>query len=206
MSSTPQTLNIVQYNVNKSRNRVMTAFFRAVDPRTHHVMAVQEPWRNPQMPTSVRPPNYHLFYPLHSDTRVCFYVSKELDPDQWSVQEHSPDFITLTIQLECGPLHIHNCYNEPPKLATSRELGVLRLLPQALHATGQHVLVGDFNLHHPMWSGVAMPTQHALADDLIEIALQADLELVLPPGSITWRLRQSMNTLDLAFTTSATAA
>ena len=158
------------------------------------------------MPTSVRPPNYHLFYPLRSDTRVCFYVSKELNPERWAVHEHSPDLITLTLQLESGPLHIHNCYNEPPKLATSRELGVLRLLPQALQAIGQHVLVGDFNLHHPMWSGVAMPTQHALADDLIDIALQADLELVLPPGSITWRLRQSMSTLDLAFATSSTAA
>lgn len=82
------------------------------------------------------------------------------------MREHSPDLITLTLQLETGPLHIHNCYNEPP----SKELGVLRLLPQALKATGQHILVGAFNLYHPMWSEVAMPTQHALADGLIDIA------------------------------------
>lgn len=32
MSSPPQTLNIVQYNVHKSRNRVMSVFFRHVTP------------------------------------------------------------------------------------------------------------------------------------------------------------------------------
>ena len=206
MNSTTQNLNIVQYNVNKSRNRVMSAFFQAVDPKVHHVLAIQEPWRNPQMPTSVRPPNYHLIYPLRPDTRVCFYISKALDPDKWKVKEHSPDLLTLTLRLDDRTLNIHNCYNQPPKLATSRELGVLRDLRDALQSSGEHIIVGDFNLHHPLWGGVLLPTQHALADDLIDIALEANLELMLPPGTITWRARQSMSTLDLVFATPTTAA
>ncbi len=182
MNSTPQTLNIVQYNVNKSRNRVMSAFFQAVDPKKHHILAIQEPWRNPQMPTTVRPPNYHLVYPLRHDTRVCFYVSKVLDPDKWKVKEHSPDLLTLTLSLGSETLHIHNCYNQPPKLATSREQGVLRELPRALDSHGEHILLGDFNLHHPMWGGVLLPTQHALVDDLIDITLHASLQLTLAAG------------------------
>ncbi|KAF4546999.1 Hypothetical protein D9617_74g064610 [Elsinoe fawcettii] len=129
MNNTPQTLNIGQYNVNKSRSRVMTAFFHAVDPSRHRILALQEPWRNPQMPTSIRPPNYHLYYPLSKDTRVCFYISKTLDTDRWTVKEHSPDLVSLTLQLKNTTLHIHNCYNQPPTLATSEEMGVLRLLP-----------------------------------------------------------------------------
>ena len=173
MNSTPQTLNIVQYNVNKSRNRVMSAFFQAVDPKKHHILAIQEPWRNPQMPTTIRPPNYHLVYPLRHDTRVCFYVSKVLDPNKWKVTEHSPDLLTLTINLD-------------------DDRGVLQLLPPALDMAGEHILLGDFNLHHPMWGGVLLPTQHALSDDLIDITLRTSLQLILPPGSITWHARQTL--------------
>lgn len=205
MSRTPQTLNIVQYNVNKSRNRVMSAFLQAVDPKSHHILAFQEPWKNPQMPTTLRSPNYHLVYPPHVDTRVCFFVSKVLDRDCWETKEHSPDLLTLTLRTDNKTLHIHNCYNQPPKLATSRYLGVLQRLPEALNCDGEHILLGDFNLHHPSWGGVLLPTQHALADDLIDITIRANLQLTLPPGSITWRIRHSMSTLDLVFATGSTA-
>ena len=56
MLDTTETLNTIQYNVNKSRNRVMTPMFKSLDPERHHILAVQEPWRNPQMPTTSRPP------------------------------------------------------------------------------------------------------------------------------------------------------
>lgn len=148
MSRTPRTLNIVKLNANKSRNRMMTAFFRTLDPRTHHILAVQEPWRNPQLPTSVRLPQNHPLFPLRSDTCVCLYINKELNPERWAVREHSPDLVTLTIQLEGGPLYIHNCYIEPPKLAARQKLGVLRLLPQALQVTSQHVLVYPLQVIH----------------------------------------------------------
>jgi hypothetical protein len=70
MLDTIQTLNIIQYNMNKSRNRVMTSMFKSLDPERHHVLAVQGPWRNPQMPTTSRSPNYRLIYPLSKETRV----------------------------------------------------------------------------------------------------------------------------------------
>jgi hypothetical protein len=150
MLDTTQTLNTIQYNVNKSRNRVMTSMFKSLDPERHHVLAVQEPWRNPQMPTTSRPPNYHLIYPLSKETRVCFYVSKAINQNEWATTEHSPDLVTLTIYLGGRTLHIHNCYNPLPKLLTSRNLATLQLLPQALAHPGEHILVGDFNLHHPL--------------------------------------------------------
>lgn len=150
MLDTIQTLNIIQYNVNKSRNRVMTSMSKSLNPERHHILALQEPWRNPQMQTTGRPPNYHLIYPLSKETRVCFYVSKAIDHNKWETTEHSPDLVTLTIHLGGRTLHIHNCYNPPPKLLTSRNLATLQLLPRALDRPGEHLLVGDFNLHHPL--------------------------------------------------------
>lgn len=43
MLDTTETLNIIQYNVNKSRNRVMTSMFKSLSPEKHHILAVQEP-------------------------------------------------------------------------------------------------------------------------------------------------------------------
>lgn len=107
----------------------------------------------------------------------------------------------LTIHLSSRTLHIHNCYNPPPKLLTSRSFATLELLPQALSYPGEHVLVGDFNLHHPLWGGTLLPTQHTLADDLIETTTNSNMELILPQGTVTWRSGGSMSTLDLAFAT-----
>lgn len=63
------------------------------------------------MLTTSRPPNYHLIYPMSKETRVCFYVSKAIDHNKWDTTEHSPDLVTLTIQLGDRTLYIHNCYN-----------------------------------------------------------------------------------------------
>jgi hypothetical protein len=92
--------------------------------------------------------------------------------------------VTLTVYLGSRKLHIHNCYNPPPKLLTSRNLATLQLLPQALSHSGEHILVGDFDLHHPLWGGTLLPTQHTLADDLIEATAHSKMELILPQGTV----------------------
>jgi hypothetical protein len=202
MLNTIQTLNITRLNMNKSRNRAMTFMFKSLNPERHHILAVQEPWRNLQMPTTSRPPNYHLIYLVSKETRVCFYVSKAIGHKKWETTEHSPGLVTLTIHLDGRTLHIHSCYNPPPKPLTSRNLATLQLLPQALDHPGEHLLIGDFNLHHPLWGGTMLPTQHTLSDILIETTVQSNLQLILPQGTVTWRSGNSMSTLHLSFATS----
>ena len=137
MNKHDKTINIIQHNVNKSRDRVMHALNRTMHPDRHHIIAIQELWRNPKMCSTLKPPNYHLIYPEHTDTRVCFYFSKRLNVLKWDAKEHSPDLITLTLHLKHQDLHIHNCYNQPPKLATSHVLGVLHDLPLVLSKAGE---------------------------------------------------------------------
>lgn len=60
--------------------------FKSMSPERHHILAVQEPWRNPQMQTTVRPPNSHLVYRLSKEIRVCFYVSKAIDHNKWELR------------------------------------------------------------------------------------------------------------------------
>ena len=62
---------------------------------------------------------------------------------------------------------------------------MLTVLAEALIQPGEHVVVGDFNLHHPYWCGPFRVTQHAMADVLLNIGEQHDLEQMLPAGTIT---------------------
>ena len=59
-----------------------------------------------------------------------------------------------------------------------------------------------FNFHYLMWGGVFLPTQRALADDLIDATVQADMQLVVPQGTINMAYeRESMSPPDLEFAT-----
>jgi exonuclease III len=194
-----RSLTILQYNVNKSKDRVMLPFLQALNPKDHHIIAVQEPWRNPRVQDTAKHPGYHTIYPPTDRTRTCFYVSRDIDPGKWHHTIHSPDLITVTINSDIGPIHIHNCYNPPPGSYTSQAAGTLPLLPSILHQDGEHILVGDFNLHHPLWGGIGSPTQHTVADALIEHTAEAGLSLALPQGSITWETRGASSTIDLVF-------
>jgi endonuclease/exonuclease/phosphatase family metal-dependent hydrolase len=73
------------------------------------------------------------------------------------------------------------------------------LLPVLLQRRGEHIVLGDFNLHHPLWSGLGNPTIHLAAEPLIEMVYGAGLSLITPPGQPTWRARTASSTIDLTF-------
>ncbi|KAI1003132.1 hypothetical protein K3495_g5078 [Podosphaera aphanis] len=197
-----KTLNIIQYNVNRSKNKVQHHFLQNLDPSRHQVVALQEPWRHPTEKTSIKHPAYHLVFPDGIKGRTCIYVSKQLAVDKWRV-EKSPnangDITSISIQTDRGKIYITNINNPPPLSHSSKELGTLKYLPEFLSKEGQHILVGDFNLHHPRWGGKAVLSHHKLAEYLIDILGNKDMELVLPEGTITWSNRGSQSTLDLVF-------
>ena len=78
------------------------------------------------------------------------------------------------------------------------ELGTLTILRKCLQEPADsHIVLGDFNLHHPLWNGLARHTQHAAADILIDIARNTSLELATECGIITWKLRGLHSIIDL---------
>ncbi|KAI0995171.1 hypothetical protein K3495_g13010, partial [Podosphaera aphanis] len=195
--------NHVEYNVNKSKDRVQQYFLHELDPRKHHLVAIQEPWRNPTDNTTVRHPAYHLVFPGDTRGRTCIYVSKHLAVDKWRVEtapaDAEGDITSISLRTNHGKVWVHSIYNPPPLHRASRDLGTLQWIPQILAQDGHHVLVGDFNLHHPRWGGKAVVTHHKLAEDLIDMLGEKNIELILPEGTITWSNRGSQSTLDLTF-------
>lgn len=175
------------------------------DPRAYEfdIIAVQEPWRNRYTPTSYCPSQwpFYLAYPPYNNTRVCCYINKKLNLDSWNVTNHSADFQTITIRLEDNsrPMDIHNIYHPSPRTFESQLEGTLTLLPEHLRRNAISIVLGDFNLHHPMWSKPERAAFHAAADSFLDIARDYSLSLVTPPGMTTWSERGSESTIDLVF-------
>lgn len=159
------------------------------DPKRqdYDIVAIQEPWKNPFGATTLSShrSGFHLLYRPGGDTRVCFYVNEKIDPNSWEVEYPSADLCTLKIQVQSGNakelIYIHNVYNPSPASYSSTESpSTLPEVKRALNANpnAEHLLLGDFNLHHPYWSGTSRLTQHAAADQLLDIISGPDMELL----------------------------
>ena len=202
--SNSKEFNILQYNTNKSGEQVQIPFMQQLDPETHHIVAIQEPWLNTQTKGRVKSfPGYYSVQPAGEVPRVAIYVSKSLAQESWEAQMYSEDLIGVRINQGDQGIHILNCYN-PSGPTTDRELGTLPLAREAVNRFPQDqcLLLGDFNLHHQRWGAQTATNQHWASGFLIEMTEQAGLEILLEPGTVTWERNQSIQTIDLFFASS----
>ena len=206
-------LKILQYNVQKKKDAVMAPLLEDESARDIDVFAIQEPSRNSMNGTSFNPSSSR-FYLAHSgepEARTCFYISKRLDPEKWKVSYRGFDLCSLRLLLQ-GPriagtpegedivVWIHNVYNPSPVSLTSQDSpSTIPLLGEALQEEGEHIAVGDFNLHHPQWNNPGRYSYHAMADTLLELTEAYEMEIGLPEGSVTWQGRGSQSAIDLSF-------
>lgn len=205
------TLKILQYNVHKSKDKVMASLLR--DPRIHEfdILAIQEPWRNPFTATTHHPAKdkFHLCYPPGDEegpARVCFFINKTMDHTKWRYEESTRDLCTIIIdpgaEHQGEPrLAIHNIYN-PPKAANNRR-STLPSTRRALdkHRTTEQILLGDFNLHHPLWGGQDVMVTDPEPEDLIDIMEEFALHSTLLPGTVAYEEGRSQSTSDLCLMT-----
>ena len=197
-------LNILQYNARKSRETVMISFLQDKRVKEFDILAIQEPWHNTYIPTTYNPREscFYLAFPTQDTSRVCFYINKKINPNTWEASFPTGDTGTLQIWKDdtrsSTALTIHNIYN-PSESYSSRKEGSLTSVRRMLSAGSPQICLGDFNLHHPYWSGPARPTQHRAADTLIDLMESANMTLTIPPGTITWEARDAYSTIDLVF-------
>lgn len=218
-NNSTQNIRILQYNVNKSRTKVLMGLLQDPEIASYDIIATQEPWRNPinDLPYNPRQSPFYTSDQGHKDSRICTYINKRIRTDKWTETHHSKDLSTVTLQIRderTSPdtytiriINIHNVYNQQSSYSETQETESLRTLRRALEMPGEHVVLGDLNLHHPSWGGPSYPLQHKLADTLLDIVREADMELILPEGTITRDCQKGstheQTTIDLVFATSA---
>ncbi|KAF1923273.1 uncharacterized protein M421DRAFT_15700, partial [Didymella exigua CBS 183.55] len=104
---------------------------------------------------------FHLCCPAEEEvgpTQVCFFINRRLDHKKWQFKEHSRDICLLTLefgddQQERQHIAIHSIYNLARR--SKSDGTVLSDIRTVLHnnQANKQILLGDFNLHHPMWGG-----------------------------------------------------
>src|SRR5436190_10124768 len=119
MSNKPN-LAILQYNVWKSREKVMASFLRDKAIEEFDIIAIQEPWKNPYQNTTHNPCSHHfdLVYHDSHEARICTLINKRIPKSKWTAFHHSPDLTTIKIEGVSGrgedSVQVHNIYNPSP--------------------------------------------------------------------------------------------
>lgn len=207
---------ILQYNIRKEKDGVMAPLLEDKEVKDIDILAIQEPCGHPINQTSYNlgSSGFHLVHLGGPGVRTCFYVNKKIDTDSWEPVYRGGDLCSLKMTLEPerrigqgGSLEtspkavwIHNVYNPSPVSHESNDSpSTLPLVEEALSQEGEHILLGDFNLHHTQWNNKGRYTYHRMADRLVEIVADHGMELGLPEDSVTWRSRGAESTIDLIF-------
>ncbi len=220
-----EKLNILQYNVRKSGNRVMAPLL--ADPRVSHffLLAIQEPFHN-SFNYSTHNPSYtsfHLFHPGVEKLRVCFFINKSVNATSWSGDFPSPDYGYLQLKSMvpgARDIIIHNIYRPQGSSsfisnfsqdsdssdlfsAAANTSDVFSLLHNTLLDTSaEHILLGDLNLHHPLWGEDNSKTD-TLSEIFISFFNAHFHQLLLPRGTITWFDESNETTIDLVLASPA---
>ena len=70
------------------------------------------------------------------------------------------------------------------------------------------IVLGDFNLHHPLWSTIHNPPSYRITQsrDLLSMIEEFHLHLLTVPGTITHRWNGGTSTIDLTFSSDGVAS
>ena len=207
-----KVLRVLQYNLHRRLNAVQTPFLSDRRVQEADIIAVQEQARNRAGKTwcpSVLP--FHVVEAPGQSSRTAVYLNKRLDPTGWEIARADPDLVSIRLRIQAAGaeqkvITVHNVYNPSPVSTTSTDSpSTLPSLRNALEEPGEHIVVGDFNLHHPYWGGVTCLGRHAASDTLLELAAGAGLQLLLPAGTITREQGPQRTTIDLSWGTGGIA-
>ena len=192
--------------MNKSRIATESLLQIAVE-KAIDIIAVQEPWLVPgEDYLTTRTINHQSYLQLLPELpeptirpRVLFYISRSLRASVSPFTQPDPDFLAVTVLNHSFNIRIFNIYNQDspsfPTKAVERNL-----LPTPLPKPS--LLLGDFNLHHPLWDPDTTGSSRE-ADDLHDWIEENNLHLLNTPGTGTF-FRANMNresVLDLSLAT-----
>ena len=163
-------------------------------------------------------PGTSRFYLAHGgdlEARIYFYVNKRIEADSWGVEYRGGDLYSMWIQIKKNQsktedvraggqpeerIWIYNVYNPSPVSYISKDSPTtISKLEEAMDEDGEHIVVEDFNLHHPLWNNPGRNTYHAMVDKLLEVIGKRGMELGLPEKSVTWQNRGSQSAIDFIF-------
>ncbi len=160
IKSISRKLSILQYNVHKFKNIIMTSFLRDSAIKKFDIIAVQKSWINAYANIThyFLKNNHFLFYSNQIEMkknfiRMCTFVIKRIFIDDLKYLFRSKNVMIIQICLhENHYLHLHNVYNESNILSFS----ILQNLRFVLESSSNeqfkdHIKMKNLNIHHSTW-------------------------------------------------------
>ncbi|EAQ89439.1 hypothetical protein CHGG_06058 [Chaetomium globosum CBS 148.51] len=169
----PQEEEVLLWNTEGNKQ----ALEALLEEAQYDLMAIQEPWINQQTKSTYCPrgSKYHLVH--KASGRAAIFVSRKFDTGQWEYETSEEHCKVWFPGLGNSGLELWSIYNP---LEDKTLLQTLLSRPAPAYSV---VLAGDFNLHYPQWDRFGRYERKAEA--LLELALQWDLDLRTPAGTIT---------------------
>ena len=203
MTLSNQQMSILQYNLNRSQTSTQS-LLNHPNSEQLAILAVQEQYCSQRTRSSLPHQSWTIIETPSQDPnknpRAAIYVNKRILPAQSFQPVHYPssDIAIVKVKMESDtlPMLIINIYNTK---GTSLINDFTTFLQAHLrqHYYDSILIVGDFNLHHPLWNPTEYKCHDREAEDLITFMAMNGLDLILPAGTITFPRYKT--TIDLAW-------
>ena len=148
----------------------------------YNIIAIQEPSREGRL-YCPRAGNYHAVY---NGGRAALYINKRYAIDSWESRAEK-DWYSITLKGSSGnegDLIVYSVYSPGLETEGANWASPIYEFLREAPPQGQRVLVGDFNLYHPLWDRKGRTIRGS--EDLLELAERWHLELITLWGEVTW--------------------
>jgi hypothetical protein len=169
-------LSILQYNVHKFKNIMMTFFLRDSTIKKFDIIAIQELWINVYVNIihHFLKNNHFLFYSNQIEieknlVHVCIFVIKRIFINDLKYLFRFENVMIVQIRLhESHYLHLHNVYNESNILS----FFALQNLRFALKSSSNkqfkdYIIMKDLNIHHSTWREITARSNNKFLEMLL---------------------------------------
>ena len=168
MIDASRELRILQYNVHKSRNKIMIILLYEKRIKNYNILIIQKSWRYHEETQMYNSRNID-FTLKNNDERTYFYINNRIDNNNWHNTWHFKNVNIIMLQLRqqneknaqsllntqsnsmnisCS-INIHDVYNfssiNHNKILKKRNFFTLK---QTLRMQSENVIINNFNLHH----------------------------------------------------------
>jgi exonuclease III len=202
MNSNHPGISILQYNLNRCQTTTQS-LLNHPNSKQLAILAVQEQYCPKRTQSSLPHQSWTIIETPSSDPekypRAVIYVNKRILPSRSFQPVHYPSSDVAIIEVkmeETAPMLIINIYNTRGTPLIN-DLATFLRTHLRNHKYDSIAIVGDFNLHHPLWNPAEYDSHHSEAEDLIDLMATNGLDLILPAGTITFP--RSGTTLDLTW-------
>jgi hypothetical protein len=183
-------LRMLQANLHKSKEQTH-GILNDPDTSNYTALLLQEQFWSAVLQESPSHHSWLRYEPTSKDKppRAVTYINKTQITAAQVSQIPLPftDVVALQIspwKTNTAPILIVNVYNPCDESLINDLREELRRVK--VKDRSMVVMAGDFNCHHPIWNPQGYQRHDNTADDLVELAAEFALDLLLPPGTITF--------------------